>query len=75
MPNIFTRHKLPTILGVIILAPILVLALWITITLSYTYSSGDRAGTLQKFSSRGWICKTWRPDRSDTSSMVLWLTG
>ena len=59
MPNIFTRHKLSTILSAIIVLPILLLALWITITLKYTYSSGDRAGTLQKFSSRGWICKTW----------------
>ena len=59
MNNIFARHKLASVLSLVILVPIVVLALWTTITLSYTYSSGDRAGTLQKFSSRGWICKTW----------------
>jgi len=28
-------------------------------TLWYTYSSGERAGYVQKFSKKGWICKTW----------------
>ena len=28
-------------------------------TLTYSYSKGKRAGFLQKFSQRGWICKTW----------------
>ena len=27
--------------------------------LHYTYSSGDRAGFIQKFSKKGWLCKTW----------------
>jgi hypothetical protein len=27
--------------------------------LRYSYSDGDRAGYIQKFSRRGWICKTW----------------
>jgi len=27
--------------------------------LHISYSDGERAGYLQKFSSRGWICKTW----------------
>jgi hypothetical protein len=25
----------------------------------FTYSSGERAGYIQKFSKKGWICKTW----------------
>jgi hypothetical protein len=28
-------------------------------SLAYTYADGDRAGYLQKFSRRGWVCKTW----------------
>jgi hypothetical protein len=28
-------------------------------TLHWAYSEGERAGLLQKFSRRGWICKTW----------------
>jgi len=27
--------------------------------LHYTYSDGERAGYVQKFSRRGWLCKTW----------------
>ena len=55
----FGRHKLVTTLVAIILLPMLGLALWVALTLNYTYSRGDRAGIMQKFSERGWICKTW----------------
>jgi hypothetical protein len=55
----FGRHKLVTILSAIILLPLLGLVLWVALTLNYTYSRGDRAGIMQKFSERGWICKTW----------------
>ncbi len=27
--------------------------------LTWNYSSGERAGWIQKFSKKGWICKTW----------------
>jgi hypothetical protein len=33
------------------------LYLWAAAT--FTYSSGERAGYVQKFSKKGWICKTW----------------
>ena len=55
----FARHTLATVLAAIILLPILGMLLWVTLTLNYSYSSGDRAGIIQKFSSRGWLCKTW----------------
>ena len=29
------------------------------LTLSWSYSVGERAGVLQKFSRKGWICKTY----------------
>jgi len=29
------------------------------LTLSWSYSKGERAGYVQKFSKKGWICKTW----------------
>jgi len=29
------------------------------LTLHWSYSSGERAGYVQKFSRKGWICKTW----------------
>lgn len=33
--------------------------LYTWITLSWSYSEGERAGYLQKFSRKGWLCKTW----------------
>ena len=32
---------------------------WIWLTLNWSYSDGERAGILQKFSRKGWICKTY----------------
>jgi hypothetical protein len=29
------------------------------ISLNWSFSKGDRAGYVQKFSQKGWICKTW----------------
>ena len=39
--------------------PASVFALWAWITLSFSYSSTDRAGYVQKFGQKGWLCKTW----------------
>lgn len=44
-------------------------ALYTWITLNYTYSTGSRAGFLQKFSRRGWVCKTWEGELV-TGSMI-----
>ncbi|MDR3390600.1 MAG: hypothetical protein P4L77_02610 [Sulfuriferula sp.] len=29
------------------------------LVLHWSYSSGERAGYVQKFSKKGWLCKTW----------------
>ena len=39
--------------------PLLLLALYTVLAVTWTYSSGYRAGTLMKFSKKGFICKTW----------------
>ena len=38
---------------------VLVFGVWTLFTLNYTYSSGERAGYIQKISLKGWVCKTW----------------
>jgi len=43
----------------LVVLPLLLVAGWTAITLNYTYSTGDRAGYVQKFSKKGWLCKTW----------------
>jgi hypothetical protein len=46
-----------------VLLPLLALAALLTVyfwaALSWSYSSGDRAGWVQKLSHKGWLCKTW----------------
>jgi hypothetical protein len=34
-------------------------ALYFVAALNWSYSTGERAGWVQKFSKKGWICKTW----------------
>ena len=54
------RHRRwPWVLAAVVISPIAVVALWTVIALNYTYSAGHRAGYVQKFSRKGWICKTW----------------
>ena len=43
----------------VLVAVIAVFSVYTWITLSWSYSTGERAGLLQKFSKRGWLCKTW----------------
>ena len=38
--------------------------LYVFLTLNWSYSSGERAGFLQKVSNKGWICKTWEGELS-----------
>jgi hypothetical protein len=47
------------VFGVIVLIPAALLAAWTAIALNWSYSRGERAGYIQKFSEKGWICKTW----------------
>ena len=52
------------LLGIFIVIPALLFAAWSWISLSYTYSGGDRAGYVQKISKKGWLCKTWEGELS-----------
>jgi hypothetical protein len=36
-----------------------VLAVYVPFVLSWNYSTGERAGWVQKLSHKGWLCKTW----------------
>ncbi|HET7756226.1 MAG TPA: hypothetical protein VI195_08060 [Steroidobacteraceae bacterium] len=46
------------LIGIVVLA-LLALAGFTWATLNWSYSDGERAGYVQKFSRRGWLCKTW----------------
>jgi hypothetical protein len=45
------------VLPLLVLAALLTLYFWAA--LKWSYSSGERAGWVQKLSNKGWICKTW----------------
>ncbi|HET7793205.1 MAG TPA: hypothetical protein VFL64_07460 [Rhizobacter sp.] len=45
------------LLGLLILA--LLIAAYFLVVLNWNYSTGDRAGWVQKLSKKGWLCKTW----------------
>ena len=42
-----------------LLAAAALFAAWIWIALGWSYSTGERAGWVQKLSHKGWVCKTW----------------
>lgn len=43
----------------VLILPMLAVALWTYAALKFVYASGERAGYVQKFSKKGWLCKTW----------------
>ena len=49
---------------IVLLGVIAIFALYIFIALNWSYSTGERAGFLQKVSNKGWICKTWEGELS-----------
>ena len=42
-----------------LLVLILLLAAYFYAALHWSYSTGERAGWIQKLSDKGWVCKTW----------------
>jgi len=50
---------LVTVMVLILLAAGLLFAAYIGAMLSWSYSSGERAGWVQKLSKKGYLCKTW----------------
>jgi hypothetical protein len=62
-----TPSKSPKIfrtLVFILAGAVALFALYIYIALNWSYSTGERAGFLQKVSNKGWICKTWEGELS-----------
>lgn len=58
MPASKSRRTSAILLLIIVIVGALA-ALYTWFTLSWSYSEGDRAGYLQSFSKKGWLCKTW----------------
>ena len=57
-PGFLRRHRWKVILIGFLAVVVGAAALWTLITLSFSYSEGERIGFVQKFSKKGWICRT-----------------
>ena len=53
-----TKRRIGTYLLLALAVPTLLYVLYVYILLHWSYSDGDRSGMLQKFSRKGWFCKT-----------------
>jgi hypothetical protein len=60
------RKALIAILGLLVLVG-LIFSAYTWIALSWSYSTGERAGLMQKISRKGWLCKTWEGELLLTS--------
>jgi hypothetical protein len=58
--------SIKTIVGFIV-AVVLALGGYILVVTSWSYSSGERAGWVQKLSNKGWLCKTWEGEMAMVS--------
>ena len=54
------------IVGVLVGIVIVVVG-YFWVVLSWNYSTGERAGWIQKFSKKGWLCKTWEGEMAMVS--------
>jgi hypothetical protein len=60
----FNATKVLKSLTILLVSAIALFSLYVYIALNWSYSSGERAGFLQKVSHKGWVCKTWEGELS-----------
>jgi hypothetical protein len=69
---------------VVLLVVAALVAAYVWGALKWSYSTGERAGWVQKFSRKGWICKTWEGEMAMVSMpgsttekfmFTVWRTG
>lgn len=66
IPKLTSKRLIITLL-VVLAAAVLAACAYVWLALHFSYSEGERAGYLQKFSKRGWVCKTWEGELLLTS--------
>jgi hypothetical protein len=54
-----TRRSFKSYFWSSVVGALVLIALYTLFMLWWSYSEGERAGVLQKFSKRGWVCKTY----------------
>jgi hypothetical protein len=58
-------NRFSIVLWTLVLA--LVPVVYLLVVFNWSYSSGERAGWVQKFSNKGWLCKTWEGEMAMVS--------
>jgi hypothetical protein len=53
------RKKVVKITLLLFIAVVLLCSGYMMFVLRWSYSKGERIGYMQKFSEKGWLCKTW----------------
>ena len=53
------KHSRSLVFLALVLIPLALFVGYIQLALRWSYSEGERAGYVQKFSRKGWVCKTW----------------
>jgi hypothetical protein len=70
-------RKSKLILWGLLLLPVVLFTLYTLLVLNWSYSDGWRSGVLQKFSRKGWVCKTWEGELAMTTvpgvAPTIWL--
>jgi hypothetical protein len=61
------RRRMLKFLVVIVLCGLVLFAGYTAIVLNWSYSDGERAGIVQKFSRKGWVFKTWEGELAMTT--------
>ena len=51
----------------VLIAVVLLVAGYFLFVFNWSYSEGERAGWIQKFSNKGWLCKTWEGEMAMVS--------
>ncbi len=61
------RGKILLVLFLLIFVPLVLVGLYLAVVLNFSYSDGDRTGYLQKFSRKGWVCRTYEGELAMTT--------
>ena len=54
-----SKNRIITVAIIVIVGAVVLLTGYTWVALNWSYSKGERAGYMQKFSQKGWLCKTW----------------
>ncbi len=68
--------RIKAILVGLFVASLFLVSFYLLIVFNWSYSDGDRTGYLQKFSRKGWLCKTYEGELAMTTvpgvAPVIW---